>query len=207
MTQIIAAIILAAGAFYGVYRGAAYAVDRLVAQLTQERVLSEERLDAEEKRLQMQLDAEAKRLDRQLAHDRWMREVEELRRLIDEAAAAGLAAGNAAHSLREPLRLELQSGEESPDFEPRHREAIAAAQGMQGFVERLELRLGHDHELPSAFSRWQHTIEEALESLEAEPPTKALLLEGGRRLTASSERYLEFMDASRLYVRLDPPAS
>lgn len=152
MEQIIAALILAGGAFFGVYKGAVYAVHRLSAQLDEERHLSEERLDAEAGRLQMQLDAEAERLDKQLAHDRWMREVEELRRLIDDAAAAGLAAGNAVHAFRGPVRYQVETGKPMPAGYPGLRqEATSAVQGMQGFVERLELRLGRGHDLPASF--------------------------------------------------------
>lgn len=205
MEQILAALILAGGAFYGVYKGAVFAANRLGAQLDEERRLSEERLGAEAGRLQMQLDAEAHRLDKQLAHDRWMREVEELRRLIDEAAAAGLAAGNAIHAFRGPLRYEVETGNSSPLHLGRLQEAISAVQGMQGFVERLELRLGRGNEIPTSFSSWQHTMEEAIETLETTPPTKEILQEGGERLTASSGRYLAFMESARDYVRLEPP--
>lgn len=205
MDQIIAAVILAGGAFFGVWKGAVYAVDRLSAQLGEERALSEERLDAERGRLQMQLDAEAKRLGRQLAHDRWMREVEELRRLIDDAAATGLTAANAVHELREPIRQELDGGDCGDDFPDQVRRATSAVQRMQGIVERLELRLGPEHRVPVSFSGWQSAIEEALEYLEDSPATKEHLRKGGERLKVSSERYLAFMDAARDYVRLDPP--
>jgi hypothetical protein len=86
VTQIIAALVVAAGALVGVYAGAVYAVHRLSAQLDEERQLAEERLDAEAGRLQMQLDAESDRLDRQLAHDRRMRDRDELRQLLDHVA-------------------------------------------------------------------------------------------------------------------------
>jgi hypothetical protein len=203
--QIIAALILAGGAFFGVYKGAVYAVHRLSAQLDEERRLSEERLDAEAGRLQMQLDAEAERLDKQLAHDRWMREVEELRRLIDDAAAAGLAAGNAVHALRGPIRYEVQADKMSSFYLGLSQAAASAVQGMQGFVERLELRLGRGHELPEAFSSWQHTMEEAIEALETRPPTREMLRQGSEKLAASSEKYLVFMESARNYVRLEPP--
>ena len=52
-------------------------------------------------RMGRQLDAEALRLDTQLAYDRWAREVDELRRLVDEAAGAGLLAANAVVALRD----------------------------------------------------------------------------------------------------------
>jgi hypothetical protein len=205
VSQIIAAIILAAGAYYGVYKGAVFAIGRLSGQLTEERRLSEERLDAEAERLQMQLDAEDRRLERRLAHDRWMREVEELRRLVDEAAAAGLDAGNAVHALRGPVRQQVETGKPGRLSIGALQSAISAVQGMQGFVERLELRLGRGHELPAAFSAWQTAMEEAIEALETSPPTKELLRRGSERLKVSSEKYLLFMDASRAYVRVDPP--
>jgi hypothetical protein len=203
--QIVGSVILAGGAFFGVWKGAVYAVDRLSAQLGEERALSEERLDAEGERLQRQLDAEAERLGRQLAHDRWMREVEELRRLIDDAAETGLAAGNAVHELREPLRQEIESGDPGDDFPDEVRRATSAVQSMHGLVERLELRLGRGHRVPTAFAAWQSAIEEALEYLESSPATRDLLRKGGDRLKVSSHRYLAFMDAARDYVRLDPP--
>jgi hypothetical protein len=134
-----------------------------------------------------------------------MREVEELRRLTDDAAATGLAAANAVHELREPLRQEIEGGDRGDDFRAMARSATSAVQGMQGFVERLELRLGSEHRVPAAFSGWQSAIEEALDYLEDGPATKELLRKGGERLKASSERYLAFMDAARDYVRLEPP--
>jgi hypothetical protein len=203
--QIAAALILACGAYYGVYKGAVFAVHRLSAQLDEERRLSEERLNAEASRLQMQLDAEAERLDKQLAHDRWMREVDGLRRLVDEAASAGLAAGNAIHELRGPIRFEVNTGSPSPLYLERHQRAVSAVQGMQGFVERLELRLGRVGDLPQAFSSWQLALEEALGHLLDTPHTKETLRQGGSALTASSERYLAFMDEARDYVQLQPP--
>ncbi len=218
MEQIIGALILAVGAFYGVWKGAAYATDRLVAQLTEERTLSDERLDAEARRLQMQLDAEAARLDkqldaesarldRQLAHDRWMREVEELRQLVDEAAAAGLAAGNAIHGFRGPVRFAVgQEGALGPGYLSTHQDAMAGVQGMQGFVERLELRLGRGQPLPSAYSSWQLTMEQSVDALSSNPPTKETLREGSTKLKEASGQYLAFMESARNYVELSPPS-
>ena len=199
MTQIIGALILAAGAFYGVYKGAVYASDRLSAQLKEERSLSEERIRAEERRLRMQLDSEAARLERQLAHDRWMREVEGLRQLIDEAASAGLAAGNEVHEVRELVRT-------AEWYLDKVEDAKLAVRGMQGFVERLELRLGKGHALPAAYSAWQLAVEEAIEPLEEGlAVAQARLQETGRKIKESAELYVAFMDAAREYVQMDPP--
>jgi hypothetical protein len=205
VTQIIAAFILAGGAFYGVYKGAVYAVDRLSAQLGEERRLSEERLDAEAKRLQMQLDAEAERLDRQLAHDRWIREVEELRRIVDEAAATGLSAANAVNDFRAQVRWHVED-EGSPNemYATKRRDARLAVEATQGYVERFEVRMGRDPKLPQAMSDWQVAVEEAFVALEEIPPTEFSLKDGGRMLSLSAGRYLAFMEAARSYVRLDP---
>ena len=206
VTQIIAAFILAAGAFYGVYKGAVYAVERLSAQLGEERRLSEERLDADAKRLQMQLDAESARLDKQLAHDRWMREVEELRRLVDEAGAAGITAGNVIHVFRSQVRWIVdEDGTPNKHYAEKRRAAQDAVAAMQGFVERFELRLGTGHDVPESFGSWQLAQEEAIEAFETIPATKEVLQRGGERLKTAAGRYLEFMDAARPYVRLDPP--
>ena len=206
MTQILGAIILAAGAFLGVWKGAMYAADRLIAQMVEQRELTNQRLDAEAQRLQIQLDAESQRLDKQLAHDRWMREIDELRRLVDEAATAGLAAGNAIHDFRGQVRWQVETGEGPGQFYlPKRIAAQTAVEGMQGFVERFELRLGRGHELPGIFSRWQHTLEEAIEAFGATPPTKDGIKEGSERLKAQAGEYLKFMDVARGYVRLDPP--
>jgi hypothetical protein len=225
--QIIAALILALGAFYGVWKGAIYAADRLAAQLAEERQLSDERLEAEGRRVQRQLDAEAARLDKQLEaetkrleqqleseadrldkqlkHDRWMREVDELRRLIDEAASAGLMAGNAVHAFRGYVRYAEDNDTIGPGYIGARQQATEGVQGMQGFVERLELRLGPEHALPGGFSSWQVAMEEALAKLETTPPTKELLREAGEDLKESSARYLNFMGLAREYVQLEPP--
>jgi hypothetical protein len=226
--QIVGALILAAGAFYGVWRGAVYAADRLMAQLHEERTLSDERLAAEAHRLQMQLDAEAQRLDKQLdtdaerleqqlkaeaerldkqlAHDRWMREVEELRRLIDEAAAAGLAAGNAIHAFRGPVRWAANNeGRLGATYLPAHQAATAAVQGMQGYVERLELRLDQGHAISTAYSAWQLMLEHAIDALAATPPTTEALTQAGTKLKESASQYLDFMSTARKYVQLEPP--
>jgi len=147
------------------------------------------------------------RLDKQLAHDRWMREVEELRSMVDEAATTGLRAGNLIHVFRGQARW-IVEGDGMPNdlYATKLRDAQEAVARIQGFVERFELRLGHGHELPKAFSAWQRVLEEALEWFETQPPNKDVLKSGGERLTASAARYLDFIRAARQYVKLEPPA-
>src|ERR1044072_7398628 len=137
--QIIAALILAGGAFYGVWKGAIYAADRLSAQMAEQRHLADRRLDAE-----------AARLDKQLAHDRWARDVEELRRMVDEAATAGLAAGNKLHTFRGQIRFHVEEGARVDDkYTEKRRDAQLAIEAMSGYVERFEVRLGPGNGAPS----------------------------------------------------------
>jgi hypothetical protein len=156
-------------------------------------------------RQRKQLDAESKRLDKQLAHDRWMREVEELRQLVDEAAAAGLAAQNAVGAFRGPVRTYLEDGRIPMVYLGMRADAKSAVEGMQGFVERLELRLGRERPVPKGFEAWQLEIGHALDALEAEPPTKELIREAGARLKKAAALYRAFMEEAREYVALEPP--
>jgi hypothetical protein len=157
------------------------------------------------RRIDKQLDAEAKRLDKQLAHDRWMREVAELRGMVDEAARAGLGASNLVHVFRNQVRWIVEdAGEPNELYASKLRTAQDAVAEMQGFVERFELRLGWNHEVPVAFGSWQLAMEEALECFETQPAQMSALRNGGERLRDSANRYLSFMEAARPYVRLEP---
>jgi hypothetical protein len=163
-------------------------------------------LDAESRRQQKQLNAESERLDRQLGHDRWTREVEELRSLVDDAATAGLAAGNLIHVFRGQVRWMVEDeGQLNAKYTAKLRAAEDAVAGMQGFVERFELRLGVKHPIPDAFAGWQLAQEQALESFSVAPPTKESVRQGSQNFKLAANRYVEFMDSARPFVQLDPP--
>jgi hypothetical protein len=89
------------------------------------------------------LAAEGERLDKQLAHDRWMRELDELRRLVDDATTCGLAASKVVGAYRDRVRERLH---DSPGrltlSESERRAATGQVAAMQGFVDRLEVRFG-----------------------------------------------------------------
>ena len=158
------------------------------------------------RRIDKQLDAESERLDKQLAHDRWMREVGELRSMVDEAANKGLEAGNLIHVFRTQVRWMVEEDElPNERYASKLRAAQNAVAKMQGFVERFELRLGRGHAVPGAVGSWQLTMEEALERFEKQPADMEALRSGGERLKASADRYIAFMEAARPYVRLEPP--
>lgn len=149
MEQIIAATILAGGAFFGVWKGAVYAVDRLSAQLAVERRLSEERLDAEAERLQMQLNAEAKRLERQLEHDRTMRDRDAVRTLLDEGVKLAFECGDLAGDYQ--LRLKSEPPRE-PEAEPRLvQRRLVLILAMSHFRQRLLIRYPFHAEVSKAF--------------------------------------------------------
>lgn len=206
--ELLGAFILAGGAFFGVYKGAVYAYQRTVYQADRQDQRFERQLDEESRRLQRQLDAENARLEKQLAHDRWMREVEELRQLVDEAAATGLRAANAIHRFRDQVRWHVEGGKPlNEKYSEKWKEAELAVQAIQGFVERLELRLGSKHDLPVAFTEWQLKLENAQEALDTTPSTKETLRDAGKLLKTSAEKYLDFMKEARKYVALEPPAT
>jgi len=156
------------------------------------------------RRIDKQLSAESERLTEQLKHDRLMREAEELRRIMDEAAQTGTKAGTSIHEFRQQVRHRVSSGSASAFYLPRLEEAKQSVQSLQSFVERLELRLGKGHQVPDLMIEWQAELERALESFESEPPTKENLKEGSKYLSDSAQRYIEFMDAARPFVQMKP---
>jgi hypothetical protein len=155
-------------------------------------------------RIDKQLTAESKRLDKQLVHDRYVREAEELRRLIDEAAAAGLAAGNAMHTFRNQLRwIVFNDGAVNEMYAAKLRAAQDGLNGMQGFTERFDLRLGKGSEVTATFSAWQYGQEQALGVFEESPPTEESLKKGSALFGKGTGQYLAFMESAAPYVRLD----
>lgn len=179
MTQILAAAILAGGAFYGVYKGAVYAVDRLVFQLREERVLSEERLDAEANRLQMQLDAESERLarqldaeserlDRQLAADRDKQDRAELRDILDDGAILLAQALGQLQAAQLEVEAPVNANPAIAAHELRNR-----PQNVAGFIQlgdeidrywqRLMLRFRVSDEIPTAVSSAKGSFKGAME--------------------------------------------
>jgi hypothetical protein len=178
VTQIVAALILAGGAFFGVYKGAVYAVDRLIYQLQEERRLSEERLDAEAKRLEMQLDAESdrlarqldaesERLDRQLSADRDKQDRAELREILDEGAillAQALARVNETQS-----EVETPLSERPTVAEYQLKAPLSTVTGFEQlsneidrYWQRLMLRFRVSDDIPKAVSSARQAFDSAM---------------------------------------------
>jgi hypothetical protein len=203
VAQIFAALILAAGAFYGVYKGAVYAVDRLAAQLREERSLAEERLDAEERRVQMQLDAEAARLDRQLAHDRRMRDLIELRAMLDEVATATgtaidlVAKARGAKQVSDALKETAIAGPLERDAKDAFDSALPGVQALLHQLQRLRFRFGDAHPVTRKFVEMRESLMAALlDPDKSEEATDTGLEKAGRE-------YIEFVNLCRPFIGVE----
>lgn len=171
--QIVGALILAVGAFLGVWRGAVYAIDRLEIQLLEQRFLHRE-----------QLDSEMKRLREQLIHDRNMRDRDEARKLLDDAlrtmsdATVGVAQIAASAGVFQLISGRLHQYVVSAgggDIE--ERAALSTALGMGDEVFRLKLRFGKSHPLCASYAEVR---DKALEILS----DSSLEIESGSTLPA-----------------------
>lgn len=203
MTQIVAALILAAGAFYGVYKGAVYAVDRLAAQLREERSLAEERLDAEARRIQMQLDAEAARLDRQLAHDRRMRDLIELRAMLDEVATETGAAidlvakARGAKQVSDALKGTPFAGALEQDAKEAFDVALPGVTALLHQLQRLRFRFGDVHPITQKFIEMRASLMTAL----LDPDKSQEATDAG--LEKTGREYIEFVDLCRPFIGVE----
>lgn len=110
--------------------------------------------------MERQLTEEAKRLARQLAHDRRIREAEELRSVLDDASRSLAQAIEAVSGSRSHRELApLMEGESSPDKESWRRErealwhdAMTKTVSLVGEVQRLRLRFGDKHPVTATYS-------------------------------------------------------
>lgn len=99
-------------------------------------------------RQRRELDAEAARQRAALAHDRELADLQDLRRLLDEAAVAL----NTAEEAR--VGLELRFAEHGRKVSPELlSEAREAGRAMFALRERLYVRVGRDHPIAQSFNR------------------------------------------------------
>jgi hypothetical protein len=100
------------------------------------------------------LRAEGERLDRQLAHDRLLRDLEELRERIDEVVAMGEAALSAACT----ARSHFDAGNYG-DCERELQQAYECL-GQFGFKERrVMLRTGNEHPVIAALTNFRKQVQ------------------------------------------------
>jgi hypothetical protein len=160
--------------------------------------------------MERQLAEEAERLSRQLAHDRRVREAEELRSVLDDASRSLAQAIEAVSASRAHHELApLMEGESSPDKEAWRRErealwhdAMAKTVALVGEVQRLRLRFGDKHPVTETYVK--------LRAILLSTVTRA------RRLKADPEEddpfsrvgslNVQFVDACRPYVQIEEVA-
>jgi hypothetical protein len=203
VTQILAAAILAGGAFYGVYKGAIYAIWRLEDQLTEQKRLFDLQLDAESTRLQQQLDAQAVRLERQLEaeSERLERQLDaereradrsELRNLIDGGAALMARAVELRQEIEGDAKavIQLKPGEiDTSDRLPRLTDAERLVNELGDFWQRLALRFRTSDAIPRKASETRKALEAAVATLNF--PAKDLRKENIERFQTADERFNE----------------
>jgi hypothetical protein len=97
---------------------------------------------------------ESERLGRQLAHDRLLRDLEELRERVDEVVAMGEAALSAVCSAR------LHFNDSDLDDCGKELRQASECLGQYGFKERrVMLRTGQDHPLVDALTRFRQRVQ------------------------------------------------
>lgn len=112
------------------------------------------RLDAEQKRLEAQLRAESERQREALAHDRAMRDTDEIRVRLDEVIDMGEAALSAVCSAREAHVAGDPGG--ATDQLTQARECL----GQCGYKERrLRLRIGVHNDVMQALFEYRESIQ------------------------------------------------
>lgn len=217
MAAILGALIISGGALFGIWLGAVYAAGRLSAQLDEQRQWFSERREEDSKRLDRQLEANSERLSLQLSSDRRVRDVEDIRRLLDEVLAelgAARSATNRAlvqisnHALLDKLMPEDDGGlSESVHRKAKGailRKAWEAIDPLEGSTQRLTLRFGAGHDIVVNYLRLRSELTRVAEVMSAFGyPTEGE--DYGRAVEAwdnAENAYLCFMDAAREYVRV-----
>jgi hypothetical protein len=204
--QIVAALIIALGAFIGIYAGAVYAAQRLFDQLNEERRLAGERLDAEAQRLQMQLNAEsdrlqmqldaaAERLTQQLRADRENQNRTELRDVLDSGAEL-LAKANGemydanSQATRAEKREWSDDDERGKKFIPAVEDYGETVEAFGSYWQRLLLHFKHKDSITVSVDKAMDLFGEGMRAVYV--PRKQLDKE---RLSAMDEKHDEFNGA------------
>lgn len=220
---IVAALIVSAGAILGIFLGAAFAAERVTAQLEENRAqfedqleenrrlskeqmdenrrLAKEQLDAEADRLQMQLDAAEKGLELQLNADRENQNRAELRDVLDSGAEL-LANANdqmyeALSQARRAEKRDWQAGEQ------RAEKSIAAAgnlfetlNALGSYWQRLLLHFNIRDGITKAVEDAMDGFRDGMGAVNV--PRKEL---DADRLSTLDEKHGEFNDAYVDFLR------
>jgi hypothetical protein len=139
-------------------------------------------------------------LELQLAHDREMREIEELRGVFDAAAAAL----GWAHERASSAHLRRAYSDERASDRARE-EVLASLQttsSLEGEHQKLRLRVGSDHEIPQTYRAAYGHLSQANSRLISywNEPTSEDLDEANRLIGTARKELTEFIDRCRVVV-------
>jgi hypothetical protein len=137
---------------------------RLDVQLASQREELDRRLDAEHVRMREELAGSADRLREELAHDRRMRDLDDLRLRFDSAVGAAEAAITAT------LKAAVMVEEGKQDLDAIESELATAVEKtfeMGLHVQRGWTRVGFDTGLPEALNAWREALSELRPSVRA----------------------------------------
>jgi hypothetical protein len=158
------------------------------------------------RRMERQLAEEAERLAHQLAHDRRIREAEELRSVLDDACRSLAQAIEAVSGSRSHRELApLMEGENSPDKESWRREretlwhdAMAKTVSLVAEVQRLRLRFGDKHPVTATYDELRGIL---LTTVAADRRIKLPIEDDP--FTQVGPLNVQFVEACRPYVRVE----
>jgi hypothetical protein len=137
----------------------------------------------------------SKRLDKQLAHDRELKDVEELRSLLDAAAELSSdALGLSSKAILLARHQERLSGEQVKND---YRETIHE---MIQIEQRIALRLGLDHKVTQGYYRTTDLAGAVMDRLKDFPLSEEQGEEAFEAATSLEEASDHFVESSRRYV-------
>lgn len=163
------------------------------------------------RRMERQLAEEAERLGRQLAHDRRVREAEELRSVLDDASRSLAQAIEAVAASRAHRELApLMEGENAPDKEAWRREretlwhdAMAKTVALVGEVQCLRLRFGDKHPVTATYVELRAIL---LSTVTRDRRPKVVSDEDDA-FSQVGPLNVQFVDACRPYVQIEEMVS
>jgi hypothetical protein len=125
-------------------------------------------------RLRAIVKAERERLDDQPAHDRELRDLEEVRGLIDEAAEKLLSGHDHALGAWGSLtHLDKNSPADRVEYMQKVNAALIDGLALYGLTQRVSLRLGAQHPVTQSFWQARVAFQHALRLLQGLPPDES----------------------------------
>jgi hypothetical protein len=156
-----------------------------------------------DRRLTQTLTAESERLEDQLAHDRKMRDLEEIRAVLDDAAIAISNAIDDTIKARTRLQLTPETPEDWAEAQAQLRAARTSVFALGGIHQRLALRLGRDYPVCLMFLSVQEALAEKVGALGpgTRPLTAADLTQIDRWQDEAARRNHGFIDLCQTQIQ------